>query len=107
MQLFHVTEQQLLPRILEEGLQPQVGPRSLEAGEQLPAVFCFTSREAVENALSNWLGELFDELTVALVILELDASPELPAHSDVAYERAIECRIPASSICRIYSEFEF
>lgn len=66
---YHVTLKKNLSSILSEGLKPMIGPRSQKL-EQTSAIFLFPSRDHVDDALMNWLGdELEDE---ELVLLEVD-----------------------------------
>lgn len=68
--LYHVTHAENLESILMRGLVPQIGPRSAQANEALRCVYLFTSAEACETALMNWLGDEFED--TELVVLELD-----------------------------------
>ena len=58
---FHVTPRKNLSAIQKEGLLAQIGDRSQEAKEEAEAVFLFPSKEDMDNALLNWLGEAFEE----------------------------------------------
>lgn len=99
---YHVTLPENVPSILEHGLQPRIGENSSDCGERIPTVFCFPSREYCDEALGQWMGELFDE-DEELVILEI--KPEkLPGRSDVPFEVAFERAIPAEEINCLYSE---
>lgn len=68
---YHVTTLDSLDAIRSSGLEPRIGPRSEELGEPEPAIYLFPSLEDVETALSNWLGEWFED-DVSLVVLEID-----------------------------------
>lgn len=72
MQLFHFTPQQNVDRILSEGLQPMIGPRSEAFGETVPQIYCFTCMDAVGDALANWFGDAFDVDDV-ISLLKIDA----------------------------------
>ena len=63
MTFFHVTRAENLSDIMRGGLVPSIGARSQAAKERHPAVFLFSSRDAMEDALMNWLGEEFGRLT--------------------------------------------
>lgn len=76
--LYHVTPPANIASILQNGLLPQIGERSAIAGETVPAVFCFSSLDDVENALTNWLGDLFDEEEpLSLLRVSLDSTAVL------------------------------
>ncbi len=75
MHVWHVTPTRNVFGILEEGVKPNVGERSQALGEDTPRVYVFTDPMALEDALSNWLGEAFDEED-ALSILLLEVAAE-------------------------------
>lgn len=54
---YHVTTKKALDKIKKEGLQPQIGQRSQKIGEVFPAIYLFTTRDDMEDAIYNWLGE--------------------------------------------------
>ena len=58
---YHVTLKSLEAKIMEEGLLPKIGERSSLIKEKTPAVYLFKTREGLENALMNWLGEELPE----------------------------------------------
>jgi hypothetical protein len=68
---YHVTLTSNLPSILEEGLKPGIGGRSEELGEEKPAIYLFGSVEDAKEAVSNWLGDEFEE-TESLALLEIN-----------------------------------
>jgi hypothetical protein len=112
--LYHVTPTRNLPAIAGDGLMPQIGPRSAEAGEVEPFVHCFTAFEEVERQLKEgWAREFDAGETLALLAINLSpqgADPvecaypvplrphllwvvtdEIHADSDFAALRAQEC----------------
>lgn len=54
-------------------------------GELKDAIYLFPSIEDVENALSNWLGELFEDEEV-LVVLEINITELDIVQSEAGYE---------------------
>lgn len=54
-------------------------------GELKDAIYLFPSIEDMENALSNWLGELFEDEEV-LVVLEIDTTGLNIIQSEAEYE---------------------
>ena len=96
--VWHITEADSVPNILSVGLEPRVGPRSALLGEPQPMIYAFPDGESLTNALSNWLGDAFDDDAV-LSVLEIEA----PGHAlvcdpDVGFEVCIGCAIPAKHI---------
>lgn len=57
---YHVTPAQNKESILQQGLIPQIGSNAKQI-ESEPAVYLFTSREYMEDALCNWMDNLFDD----------------------------------------------
>ena len=82
---YHVTPSKNLPFIQEKGLLPSIGERSRSLGEEREAVYLFPSQKDMDNALSNWLGELFDD-SEELAILQVDVSNANIERGEVEYE---------------------
>ena len=104
MLAYHVTEKDSLDSILEEGLVPRTGPRSELLGEKRDSVFLFTSFENMENALYNWLGEVFEEeeeqagIEIKHVALQVEIGDEFFIDPDDLYEIAYPYVIPPEDI---------
>ena len=58
---YHLTPRRNLEAILSQGLKPSIGERSKALGEAEARIYLFDSKESLEDALGNWLGEEFDE----------------------------------------------
>lgn len=58
---FHVSSSINREMIQTKGLIVGIGPRSEKMEEAQPAIYLFKSVEDAEDAVSNWLGEEFDE----------------------------------------------
>lgn len=71
---FHVTTLEALPEILVSGLQPRIGPRAQECGETTPSVYAFGSIQALEDAMTNWLGEALENQDGPLAVVEFEAT---------------------------------
>lgn len=78
--MFHITPSATLPSILTEGLLPLVGPRSALLYEPAPAIYLFPDRASAEDALSSWMGDVFDE-DEQFALLEIDTSGSSPTPS--------------------------
>lgn len=85
--VFHVTPRSSVRSIVEDGLRPQIGPRAASIGEQEPRVYFFTSVQALEDGLVNWLGEQFgeDEQLALLAVRKSDV-PDLVVTAGAEYE---------------------
>lgn len=106
---FHVTPRKNLSAIQKEGLLAQIGDRSQEAKEEAEAVFLFPSKEDMDNALLNWLGEAFEEED-ELIILQIDLPADFPVKRDedsngeLMYEAYSYKNVPPEYISAIYDE---
>ena len=102
---FHVTPAVNVPRILKEGLVPQIGARS-GLMEQEDGVYLFRELADVGNALDNWLEEEFDE-DEKLSLLEVTVPPganTLPTTAD--YEVVVADPIPPKYIKVLYADLD-
>lgn len=97
VKVWHVTPKTMVGRILRQGLLPKVGPRSRSAKETLPAIYVFPDFLALEDGISNWLGDAFDENT-ALSVLELTVPRDWLHQDAVRYECTITQPVPAERI---------
>lgn len=93
---FHITPTRNVRKIMRDGLTPKNGRRSRQI-ERIPAIFLFHSREDVENALTNWLGDEFGE-SVQLALLEVTVPDDTARIAGAGYEAVITASIPASAI---------
>lgn len=92
MIFYHVTAARYLP-ILKDGLRPQVGERSEAMGENVAAVYLFTSEEAMDDALMNWLGDAFGEED-ELVVLEVELEDGFQISAGFEVEAIVTQAIP-------------
>lgn len=102
MTRYHVTPSSNVDSIRKNGLQPRIGERSLSAGEKTPAVFLFANQDDLEQALLNWLGEIFEDED--LVILEIQLPLEYKQSlAQSEYEITCSVAIPPQYI-RLYGK---
>lgn len=101
---YHVTEKSNWESIQQHGLLPMQGERAMELNE-IPAVFLFPSESDMDTALSQWLGEWFDEKeetigqTIDLVSLIITIPDDFPIESStVDYEKVSTVPIPPKYI---------
>lgn len=80
---YHVTPVKNVASIMRTGLVPFIGECARACGETTPAVYLFGSREDVDTALMNWLGDEFDD-DVSLAVLQVKCDTVAPGA--VAYE---------------------
>lgn len=103
MHVWHVTPTYHIFDIMEQGLRPGIGPRSQELGETVSRIYVFTEQAALDDALTNWLGDVFDE-TEALSILVLDVAPERVIVPDNLFEAYILDTVEPACIVRVVPE---
>lgn len=59
--VYHVTPLSNIDSISKKGLLPMIGERSSICNESDERIYCFSSYKAMEEAVSGWFGELFEE----------------------------------------------
>lgn len=70
---YHVTPAKNVPSIMKNGLVPKIGTRSANFGEADKHVYLFPSKDEMETAMMNWLGDEFDEdEPLAVLAVEVD-----------------------------------
>lgn len=98
MLVYHVTPTANLDSIQREGLQPRIGMLAKSAGETQAKIYVFASPADMENAVSNWLGDAFDEEPLSALVLDIPSeSIEMPPNS---YEMYLHEAIPPHCIVR-------
>lgn len=91
---YHVTEAENLASIMRDGLMPSIGARSKALGETCEVIYFFPTEEDMDNALSNWLGEEFEDVEIAILAVASDSIVE----GDVPYEHVSETAIAPECI---------
>lgn len=95
---WHITPEENVNSILENGLIPQIGARSRNADEPVPAIYLFGSKEEAEDAAMNWLGDEFEETeeeNLALLQVKIPTNIEVKKE---AFEYQVFEPIPAENI---------
>lgn len=82
--LYHVTPSSNIESILASGLRPSLGNRSSKI-EDDPAIFLFKSKDDADDAVSNWLGDEFDE-DEGLTLLQVTVPRSFIIPSPAEYE---------------------
>jgi len=93
---YHVTTYKKSIRILNYGLVPRIGKRSLKL-ERYKAIYLFKTYADVENALMNWLGDEFKE-NERLSLLKVKIPNNAVIKEGVGYELVVLSKIPAKNI---------
>ena len=105
--LYHVTPARNLDSITRHGLVPQVGERSMAAGESSKASYFFPSVEALEHGLTNWLGDQFpDEEQLALLTVDVTVGHARPT-PNAAYEASVIHVVPPVAINIVCKDLDF
>lgn len=105
---YHVTTYKAFQEHIKyKGLIPKIGERSQLIGETKPAIYLFKTKSDAEYAITNWLGEYFDE-NETLVILELNIPRAYKSYFDTenadSYEIVCTAAISPVYIKKIYTE---
>lgn len=101
---YHVTPVENLDAILQTGLQPRIGERSVELGESVPRIYLFPDLESCDTALSSWLGDCFEDIPEdGLLVLQVDVAG-MYLETEAGYEMTTMEAIPPSRILEIRCE---
>ena len=99
---YHVTLSKSVKSILNKGLIPKLGERSLEIGEKEKLIFLFPSEEDMECAVMQWLGDWYEDKygeNVKLSCLKINLPYDFPIkNGEVSYECISKNIIPAKYI---------
>ena len=99
---FHITIEHFLPSILEEGLQPKIGPRAEESGANEPAVYLYATGNDVKKAMNLWFGTRISEGASAIRILEVNLmdvdAHKMPGNGEII----VHTEIPADRFIRMF-----
>lgn len=94
---YHVTPADNLDKIMAEGLTPTQGHRATALGEEYAATYLFRSLNDVDDALSSWLGDEFEDEPTALLKVTIPTDAQmLPTTAD--YEMVVGTSIPPKNI---------
>ena len=111
--MFHVTRDSNIVSILDHGIVPRLGERSQECGESIAAVYAFPTVQDCHTALSQWLGDWFNDQeeeegqAITLVIVEFDPTGLAQLPQEVAFETRFACTIPPTAFRSLHSEGAF
>lgn len=100
---YHVTPERNLRKIKKIGLVPQIGTNSSSYGETEGRIYLFPTSVDADNAVMNWLGDLYDE-DEQLALLAVDIAG-LPTKKDVGWELNTNQAIPPERIKIISTDF--
>lgn len=100
MIVFHVTSSKNATKILKSSLDPQIGPRSKKLGEAERRVYFFKSFNGARDAVSNWLGDEFDD-DEDLRCLEVDLTGLGFSTDPLSFEVTVNVSIPTDRIINV------
>ena len=100
---YHVTPERNLIKIQKIGLVPHIGTNSSSYGETEGRIYLFPTPLDADDAVMNWLGDLYDE-DDQLALLAVDITG-LPTKKDVEWELNTNQPIPPERIKVINTDF--
>lgn len=71
---------------MDIGLVPKIGALSKYIDEPSEAIYLFPNRECLEDALVNWMGDIYEHLeeeegeSIRLALLEVDLPEDWPVY---------------------------
>ena len=92
---YHVTTRSNYNTIEKEGLLPKMGERSSKIESELK-IFMFSNKDAMTDAVMNWLGDEFDE-EEELVVLKITLPEDFPVQHN-GFEATTDKSIPPQCI---------
>ena len=96
--VYHVTTKKGLDAIKREGIKPQSGSRATQLGEDSPGIYVFPTRDHMEDALGNWLGEAYEDEPDHLYGLTVNCPASWLEDSPAGYEKVCRQPIPPHMI---------
>lgn len=90
--VFHVTTSTSFASIRSQGLIPAIGPRAAAAKESEPAIYCFSNRAALEDGMTGWLADAFEDEgagSEAWIVLELALPQGVSVRHEVPWETIV------------------
>jgi hypothetical protein len=100
MTLFHVTDEDGVRGISQQGFRPQKGPRSARLGERREAIYFFKNKALATDAVMGWLGDAFPS-EKKLFCLEVELPDDFPCEEDPnfgAVETIVKGAVEASCV---------
>lgn len=95
---FHVTPSENLDAILQQGLLPLIGDRSMSLEEPFPAIYLFPDLAALEDAFMGWMDDCFEEdQSLALLAVDTHGMSEFSCDG-VAYEMMLFEQVGADKL---------
>lgn len=72
--MYHVTPSSNVESILKNGLVPSTGSNSQTYGEEQDSVYLFPTADDAADALSNWLGDQYEDEDISFSLLQVDVT---------------------------------
>lgn len=101
MLLYHITSHKNIGSIKKRGLILCLGPNAKACGESKPAIWCFPSKQLMNDALGGWFEDLCDDNGMDCVVI--DVPKHYVKNSTVEYEKIITQPIKPKYIIKIYN----
>lgn len=102
MLLYHVTSHKNIDSIKKRGLIPSLGPNAKACGETKPAIWCFPSKQLMNDALGGWFENLCDDDN-GMDCIVIDVPKHYVKNSTVEYEKIITQPVSPKYIIKIYN----
>ena len=101
--LYHVTDIKKIPSIKKIGLLPY---QNIEMSDE-KGVYMFTNKDDMDQALTNWLGDRFDDDDDIMIVTIDKNKITSKLYSEVPYEVFSKEAIPPNAIININKILEF
>lgn len=102
MLLYHVTSHKNIDSIKKRGLIPRLGTNAKACGETKHVIWCFPSKQLMNDALGGWFEDLCDDDN-GMDCIVIDVPNHYVENSTVEYEKIITQLVSPKHIIKIYN----
>lgn len=93
--VWHLTDKQNVPSIMQNGLEPRIGTKSRSAKEKKNRIYVFPDLTSVEDALTNWW---YDNTEFRQALLQLRLPASWVSQDKMRWEATIDKPVPPEFI---------
>lgn len=102
MLLYHVTSHRNIKSIKIHSFIPKLGPNAKSCGETKPAIWCFSNKQSMNDALGGWFENLCDDKN-GMDYIVISIPNKYISKSTVDYERIIKQPISPKYIKKTFN----
>ena len=104
---YHITYYKNIDSIKHKGLIPAIGENSIDCKELEPTIYLFNNKDDVENAMLNWVSELFSDEPIMVCVIQVSNDFPIYNNNHACYEWITHNPIPVHNIVQYIHEDEY